>query len=363
VEPHESASIFPRVLPFDRRRRIECKVVTRSPREKDKNFPFELIDNPGRSQIRALVRWSDVVLFNGASLALQPWVILYRKPFVWVHVGYQAATIDGAGWFDNVRTPLTPWASFLHHLRRDAKTGLRDGLKLLIRRAVATRFVTRNVAITQWMAKALPLPRQVQIYNPFPADRFASAGSVDSAEYEFMFLGRLVSEKGVDILLRAFAKVVTQNAGTPRLLIIGDGDRKSEILQLAERLGVASSITFAGQQRGAELIEWVSKGQIAVLPSIWYEPMGGVVVELMASGRNLIVSEHGGLSECMGDAGLSFPNGNVDALASCMDRMLGDPGLRATQALKARERATAFASDPFIDQYVALLQDLARPRG
>ena len=112
------------------RRGIECKVVTRTPRDPAQEFPFELIDNPRTAQIRALVRWADVILFNGASLALQPWVLLSRKPFLWVHVGYQAGCIDGAGWHDNQRTPLTPWASFLHHFKRDPLTGLRDGFKL-----------------------------------------------------------------------------------------------------------------------------------------------------------------------------------------------------------------------------------------
>ena len=89
---------------------VECKVVTQTPASPtdSASFSFDVIRQPGRQRARELVRWADVVLFNGASLALQPWVLLERKPFVWVHVGYQAACIDGLGWVDNARHRFSP---------------------------------------------------------------------------------------------------------------------------------------------------------------------------------------------------------------------------------------------------------------
>lgn len=345
---------------------LECKVVTQTPREAGRTFAFELIDRPDARQVRQLVGWADVVLFNGASLALQPWLLLSRKPFVWVHVGYQASCIDGLGWFEGAPAPLTPWASVRHHARQRGWTRVwRDALKLALRRFVATRLVSQNVAITRWMAQANPLPRQVQIYNPFPTDRYAAAAAQQrpAPEFEFLYLGRLVSEKGVDTLIRAFAKVVARRrAAPPRLLVIGDGDRRAALEALAQELGVADKVVFVGSQHGPALIDWVFKGEIAVIPSAWREPMGGVVVELMAAGRNLIVSRDGGLAECMGDAGLSFANGDDDDLARCMLELLDDPALRASQAARARERALQFAPRRFIEDYVALLDRLVPGR-
>ena len=342
---------------------FECKVVTQTPREAGKAFDFELIDRPDGRRTRELVRWADVVLFNGASLALQPWLLLYRKPFVWVHVGYQTTCIDGAGWFNGAPAPLTPWASVRHHARQRGWAGVwRDALKLALRRFVAQRLVRKNVAITRWMAQANPLPRQVQIYNPFPTDRYAAAASQERSppEFEFLYLGRLVSEKGVDILLKAFASVVaSRRSAPPRLLVIGDGDRRAELEQLAQALGIAPLVVFAGNRRGGELLDWVFKGRIAVIPSAWYEPMGGVVVELMAAGRNLIVSRDGGLAECMGDAGLAFANGDEEALSRCMIELLDDEMLQTSQSDRARERALQFAPHRFIDAYIALLRELA----
>lgn len=339
---------------------VDCKVITQTPAKEGDAFPFEVIRRPARARVRELLRWADVVLFNGASLALQPWVLLLRKPFVWVHVGYQASCIDGAGWVDGKPAPLTPFASFVFHARRGGYArGLKDGLKLLLRRSIAKHGVTRNVAITEWMNKALPLPRQVQIYNPFPIERFRAADR-DGAEYEFFYMGRLVQEKGVDTLIRAFAKVLRRHPGRPRLLLIGDGSARADIERLVSELGIAPSVVFAGAQSGEGLVDWVAKGMIGVIPSVWYEPMGGVAVELLAAGKSLIVSAQGGLVECVGDAGLSFPNGDDEALAAQMLRVLDDPALRAAQTAKARERAKRFVPERFVAQYIEMLEGIAR---
>ena len=337
---------------------LDCKVVTQTPAGTSAGLPFEVVRQPTGQQVRELVRWADVVLFNGASLALQPWVLVYRKPFIWVHVGYQACCIDGAGWVDGAPSPLEPVASFRFHARRSGyMRAAKDGLKLMVRRGIAKFAVTRNVAITQWMDETLPLPRQVQIYNPFPIERFHAADS-NVQEYEFFYMGRIVQEKGVDTLVRAFAKVSQRSDRDPRLLIIGDGSARQDIERLVTDLGLSQRVVFAGTQSGQALVDWVAKGMIGVIPSAWYEPMGGVAVELMAAGKSLIVSAMGGLAECVGDAGLVFPNGDDEALALQMLLVLDDPALRKAQAAKARERATSFVPARLVDQYVGLLNEV-----
>ena len=344
---------------------LECKVVTRSPSTASDTttFPFDVFRQPSQKQSRALVQWADVILFNGASLALQPWVLLERKPFVWVHVGYQAACIDGLGWVDNAPAPITPLASIRFHARRSGLAfGVKEGLKLMLRRAVATFVVDRNVAITHWMDKAMPLPRQVHIYNPFPIEQFRGADN-PTPEFEFFYMGRMVYEKGVDILLRAFAEVRRQRPrSTARLLLIGDGDARPEMEQIASESNLTDAVVFAGQQSGLPLVEWTSKGLIGVIPSVWYEPMGGVAVELMAAGKSLIVSEAGGLAECVGDAGLVFPNGDHMALADRMLKLLDDPELQRAQSARARERAKSFLPAIFVTQYITLLKEVTARR-
>lgn len=343
-------------------RSIDFKLLTSTPAGDDHmDFGYEVIRMPDPKTVRRLVNWADVVLFNGASLALQPTLLFSRKPFIWVHVGYQVSCIDGLGWVDGTAAPMTPWASVVFHSRRSGPVHAAvGGVKLLLRRIVARHFASRHVAITHWMDKAQPLPRQVQIYNPFPIDRFRTAAPTSEAPYDFVYLGRMVSEKGVDTLIQAFARVVQQAHVKPRLLLIGDGDRMAQMQQLAGSLGVESNVHFAGRQSGQALVEWVGQGGVGIVPSAWHEPMGGVAVELMAAGRGLIVSEQGGLAECAGDAGLCFPNGDARALADCMLRVLAEPQLRHTLGQRALQRARLFAPDRFIDQYVELLGATAR---
>lgn len=343
---------------------VECKVVTQTPAGKDDvAFGFEVVRQPGRQTARSLVRWADVVLFNGASLALQPWVILTRKPFVWVHVGYQAACIDGLGWVDNAPAPITPLRSIRFHARRSGWLyGAKEGVKLMLRRAVATFVVDRNIAITHWMYKALPLPRQTHIYNPFPIEQFRNADN-PAPEFEFFYMGRMVQEKGVDVLLRAFAEVCRRRPdSTARLLLIGDGGARPDMERLVKEFGLSDSIVFAGRQSGASLVEWTSKGRIGILPSTWFEPMGGVAVELMAAGKSLIVSEAGGLAECVGDAGMVFPNGDHMALADRMLTLLDNPEVQLSQSERARQRASSFLPSIFVSQYIEMLEDVIGKR-
>lgn len=339
---------------------IECRIVTQSEAgtAPPADYGFEVFRRPDRARQRELVRWADVVLFNGASLALQPWVLLARKPFVWVHVGYQAACVDGLGWVDNASAPITPLASVRFHARRSGwGTALGEGFKLGLRRIVARFAVDRHVAITRWMQQALPLPRQVQIYNPFPIAQFAGADT-PNPEFDFFYMGRMVQEKGVDVLVGAFAEVLKRHGPGPRLLLIGDGAARPVIEALVAELGLADAVVFAGRQSGPALVEAVGRGGIGIIPSVWYEPMGGVAIELMAAGKCLIVSAQGGLAECVGDAGLSFPNGDHTALADRMQQLLDDPVRRAALSAAARTRAQEFLPGRFVAQYVALLQDV-----
>lgn len=336
---------------------ITLKVITRTADIGDKELPFEVLRNPDRQQQIDLVRWADVVLFNGASLALQPWIILYRKPFVWIHTGYQVSCIDGLGWVNGKRAPLDPWRSFLFH--KDLKGwnwGLAAVTKLLIRRTVAKHMVAKNIAITEWMLKIQALPRQVCIYNPFPINGIDV--SVKEHDYDFLYLGRIVSEKGVLTLLKAFSKVLLMRNQSHKLLIVGDGDWRKNMEIAAKELGISNLVTFAGSQTGDALLSWLSKGKIGVIPSEWYEAMGGVALELMSLGKNLIVSEKGGLRECVGNAALTFPNGDYEALAECMCKLLDDTPLREAQLLEARERIKLFNPSISVSKYVSLLKNI-----
>ncbi len=343
---------------------IECKVITVTPDDGTKEFSFDVIRNPNKNQKIELVKWADVILFNGASMALQPWVLLYRKPFVWVHVGYQVSCIDGLGWVNGNKAPIGVYKSIGYHIKlRGLKVGVTDGVKLILKRFIAKNLVTKNIAITTWMQNLQPLPRQVQIYNPFPLDQFLSSFKDNhEPEYDFVFLGRIVSEKGVSTLLKAFAALVHQYDINTNLLLIGDGKWRDQMQTLAKDLKIADFVSFVGKKSGSQLVDSVSKGKIAVIPSEWYEPMGGVALELMAAGKNLIVSEYGGLKECVGNAGLTFKNGDSVELAECMSKLLNNEALQEEQKQIGKERVKLFHPSIFVAEYITLLKSIVNKR-
>ena len=90
--------------------------------------------------------------------------------------------------------------------------------------------------------------------------------------------------------------------------------------------------------------------------------MGGVSLELLAAGKNLIVSERGGLAECAGDAALTFPNGDFHALHRCMVRLLTDPALAQRQLEIAQRQVEKFDELALTRRYVELYRQVLRAR-
>lgn len=343
-----------------------CTVVTETALNQAPTggFPFSVARAPRARERLSLVRSADLVHSNGASMALFPYAKLARKPFIWTHEGYQMVSVDGLGWVDDGPAPLTPIASLRFHARRRGlRVGAVEMVKLGLRRAIG-RMVDKNVAITCWMAKRQPLRNQTIIYNPFPLTRFKRpANSTGIPVYDFLFVGRLVSEKGVRTLLRALGELNHRPKRRPAtLLIVGDGEQRAALEKLAVALGVGASVHFAGQKYGDDLAQAIGQGAVAVVPSEWEEPMGGVALELLAAECPLIVSERGGLAECVGDAAWTFPNGDHRALAVRMALLIDDETLRRSKADAGRRVVARFDERLLARQYLDLYEDiLERP--
>ncbi len=327
---------------------------------------FKVVRQPDRVTLAELVRECDSVHSNGASLRLYPLAVRYGKPFSWTHHGYQLQCIDGAGWVNGAPAPISPCPSTLHHLRAfGLRAAVVGGFKLWVRRWVGQR-VAANVATSQHQAARQPLPRQKIIYNPIPAT-FAAPGleealaRVAQADCTFTFVGRLVTEKGVDDLLHALAAV---NESEKRecgkvistLKIIGEGPELQSLKDLAESLGVASQVIW----KTGLFSKYVDTAGICVIPSAWEEPGAVTVLELLAAGKPLIVSERGWLSECAGPACLTFPNRDRGKLAESMLALSGNEQLKQKLVSEALRRFALYEPGKQIQAYLDLFCELAR---
>jgi len=141
------------------------------------------------------------------------------------------------------------------------------------------------------------------------------------------YVGRVIAAKGIADLIHAFA-ALPQHC---RLLIIGDGDFRGEGERVAVGLGLYSRIHWVPQIPSLEVPDYLSVMDALVLPSRttagWKEQFGRVLIEAMACETPPVGSISGEIPNVIGNAGLVFPEGDVDALAAQLLRLVEDSGL------------------------------------
>jgi glycosyltransferase involved in cell wall biosynthesis len=156
------------------------------------------------------------------------------------------------------------------------------------------------------------------------------------------YAGRLVPEKGVDVLLRACARL----APLPwSLKVLGDGPVRAELERLTAALDVAAHVQFLGRVPSTESHNFYRSIDILVLPSLtrpnWVEQFGRVLIEAMACGVAVVGSESGEIPWVIGDAGLLFPEGDAAALADLLGDLIRDVERRRSLAEHGRARVLA----------------------
>ena len=168
--------------------------------------------------------------------------------------------------------------------------------------------------------------KAVVIENPYQDSLFRRLPQIPKTK-DFIFLGRLVSDKGPELAVQALAKVIKEELpGTPdiSLTITGEGNETPKLRHLVKKLGIEKNIVFTGSLRGEELVACLNEHRFILVPSVWNEPFGLVVLEGMACGCIPITSNSGGLPDAVGDAGILFERANMNELALCMKQLLND---------------------------------------
>lgn len=174
------------------------------------------------------------------------------------------------------------------------------------------------------------------------------------------YVGRLVPEKGVDLLLEAAAGM---DGGDWRLAIAGAGPERKRLEALAQHLAIGERVSFAGSLPSLRLPQFYRGLNALAIPSRrrpnWIEQFGRVAIEAMACGVPVVGSDCGELPQVIGDAGLVFPEGSVEALRECLERLEHDRALRADLARRGRERVLAhFTQAQIAARTVAVYREL-----
>jgi glycosyltransferase involved in cell wall biosynthesis len=150
-----------------------------------------------------------------------------------------------------------------------------------------------------------------------------------------------VEEKGVHILLRAVAGL----RGEWHLRILGSGPQRGQLESLAAELGITERVRFEDLIPSTQMPGYYNQLNALVLPSLtrpnWKEQFGRVLIEAMACGVPVVGSGSGEIPNVIGDAGLVFPEGDVQALRARLSRLMADPALCEELAHRGRERVLA----------------------
>lgn len=251
----------------------------------------------------------------------------------------------------------TVWFSWQNLLRRYPPPF--SWLERYCLRHADAAIVGNQTAVQVWRAKGYEGPLVVipqfgtdpQLFAPAPRP-------AESAAFVVGYAGRLVEEKGVDLLLEAVAAL----PGV-RLFILGSGPLRAALERAAEGLGLGERVEFQGTLPSTRMPAFYHQLDALVLPSRsrpnWIEQFGRVLVEAMACGVPVVGSDCGEIPHVIGDAGLVFAEGDVAALRGHLARLQSDAALRADLARRGRQRVLErFTQARVAEETVALYHSL-----
>ncbi len=227
----------------------------------------------------------------------------------------------------------------------------------------ADRVLTLSEGLAGDIAGQLRLdPAKVAwIPNPVDLDSIRARASEPLADPPprpfILTAGRLEHQKGHDLLLRAYA--ASGVARSHELVILGKGSLEAKLRALAQHLGIADNVRFAGF--AANPFAWMAKCDLFVLPSRW-EGFGSALAEAMAAGAPVLTADCDyGPREIVtdGESGWLVPVDDEAALAAAMARLLGDNRLRKRLAAAGRPSAERFALPTILKRYGTLLEETA----
>lgn len=225
-------------------------------------------------------------------------------------------------------------------------------------RVIAASAADRRQLLEHYLlppAKISVVPGGVDLARFRPQDQAAARAALGlAARYVLLYVGRIQRLKGIDLLLRAAARLVHDDPtlGAALLVLIvggrptGDGPEQAELRRLqalARALGIADRVRFVGAVGQDQLPRYYAAADATVVPSL-YESFGLVAVESMACGTPVVAARVGGLTSTVRDGATGFliPTRDPALYAERLAQLLRDPVLRARMGLQARRCALRY---------------------
>ncbi|MBL9116750.1 MAG: glycosyltransferase [Verrucomicrobiaceae bacterium] len=239
----------------------------------------------------------------------------------------------------------------------------RDVMKL------ATQLQCRSQALADDLEKLGADPKKIVIQRTgIPMDEwaFAPRQKPENGAWVFCQSCRFVEKKGLDLSVRAFAKV-RERYPNSRLVLVGGGPERPKLKAIIEKLGLASSIVLTGFRSTSDVKKHVLESHVYLHPSRTgadgnREGVPNAMLEAMSTGAPVVATYHGGIPEAVTDGvnGLLVPENDHESLAQAMLRLIEDDSLRERISNAAHESirdgfSQSGQSRLLIDRYKALM--------
>jgi len=220
-------------------------------------------------------------------------------------------------------------------------------------------FAARTIGISR--AKLVVIPNGIPLENFEPGDRSRARTDLGISPTACVVgtVGRLQPVKGTSYLLEAFAHLAPGYAEAI-LLLVGDGPQRTQLEEMAQRLGVSERVHFLGNR--SDVCRLLQAMDVFVLASIW-EGMPNAALEAMAVGLPVVATAVGGTPEAVadGETGLLVPSRDPDALAQAIARLLRDPELWRKMGQAGRRRVEQhFSVEQMVRRTESLYEELLR---
>ena len=186
-------------------------------------------------------------------------------------------------------------------------------------------FLTPSENLTQFVSKHFKKEGKT-LANPILIEQNQNSNS--EGNY-ILFVGRLVPEKGILTLLKAFQNIFKQFPNE-KLWIVGDGNQTEELQDFTEN-NKLQNVSFLGNKSREELHEIYANSKFSVVPSEYLEAYGNVILESLAFGKTVITSDLVGIKEEIeqNNVGLTYSFKNQEALEEKMVELLSNSGLKS----------------------------------
>ncbi|PWC40319.1 glycosyltransferase family 4 protein [Azospirillum sp. TSO35-2] len=306
---------------------VEIRRIPTLRRRRDRSSVVEMLAFLASSLVMApwiAARWraDATIAYFGLPCGPAAWVVkaLFGAPYV---VSLRGGDVpgfqyDGLSLYHRLAGPVIGWL----WRRASAVVANSEGLADLARRFAPDQ----PVAI---------IPNGVDTQRFTPRD-----GAADPADgLSLLFVGRVVRQKGLDVLFEALASLPPAGLAGVTLRIVGDGPARPELEAQAQRLGLSERVRFLGWLGRDDLPATYRAADAFVFPSR-DEGMPNVVLEAMAAGLPVVATRIAGNRDLVvdGETGLMLDTDDVPALAATIARLAGDAPLRRRLGAGGRRR-------------------------